>query len=94
MYWIVYFNVIIGWWAPLGGMTMIATLTWYLPIQFLRTLHMYLHSSSCPRAIALGREYSLPGQLYCDTLKMGQPWPLFVYFWSFQTNNAILTTNQ
>ena len=25
-------------------------------------------------------------------LKMGQPRPLFVYFWSFQTNNTILTT--
>ena len=27
-------------------------------------------------------------------LKMGQPQPFFVYFWSFQSNNTILTTNQ
>ena len=26
--------------------------------------------------------------------KMAQPRPFFVYFWSFQTNNTIFTTNQ
>ena len=26
--------------------------------------------------------------------KMGQPQPLFAYFWSFQTNITIFTTNQ
>ena len=28
------------------------------------------------------------------SFKMGQPRPLFVYFWSFQANVTIFTTNQ